>query len=128
MMQLRSKKSSYPLTWSLWGGRQEPGEKLVDTLLREIKEEMGSIPEILKIFPLHKYSSKDSEFEYHSFCCVVDNEFVPDLNQESAGYAWVEPGCWPKPLHGGARGFLLSKTFSNKLKAIINHIEKNNGS
>lgn len=124
MMQLRSKKSSYPLTWSLWGGRQEPGERLIDTLNRELVEEMGQVPEILKTYPLHKYSSRDSEFEYHSFCCVVKDEFMPELNQESAGYAWFEPGAWPKPLHSGARGFLLSKTFSNKLKSIISHTEK----
>lgn len=125
MMQLRSKQSSYPLTWSLWGGKQEPGERLIDTLHREIQEEMGNVPEILKIYPLHKYLSKDSEFEYHSFCCIVKNEFMPVLNKESAGYAWFTPGAWPRPLHNGAKGFLLSKTFSSKLDSIIKYTEKN---
>lgn len=124
LMQLRSKTCSYPLTWSLWGGKQERNERPVETLLREVREEMGSTPEILKIYPLHKYISKDGEFEYNSFCCVVDNEFVPVLNNESAGYAWIEPGLWPKPLHNGAKGFLLGRVFRNKLNALIAHTEK----
>ena len=124
LMQLRSRTCSYPLTWSLWGGKQERGERPVETLLREVSEEMGATPEILKIYPLHKYSSKDGEFEYNSFCCVVEEEFTPKLNSESAGYAWIEPGLWPKPLHNGAKGFLLSKTFKNKLNALIAHTEK----
>lgn len=85
---------------------------------------MGATPEIIKIYPLHKYSSKDGKFEYNSFCCIVDEEFTPVLNRESAGYAWIEPGVWPKPLHNGAKGFLLSKTFINKLNALIAHTEK----
>lgn len=121
LMQLRSVSSSYPLTWSLWGGKSEKDERPVETLLREIKEEMGNIPDILKIFPLHQYISRDQSFEYHSFCCVVEDEFIPVLNSESAGYAWVEPGRWPKPLHNGAKGFLLSKTFKTKLRSIIDH-------
>ena len=125
LIQLRSKRASYPLTWSLWGGKQEKNERPIETLLREIKEEMGNVPEIKKIYPLHKYSSKDGEFEYHSFCCLVDDEFIPELNTESAGYAWIEPGFWPRPLHNGAKGFLLSKTFKTKLSALVEYIEHN---
>jgi 8-oxo-dGTP pyrophosphatase MutT (NUDIX family) len=125
LMQLRSSNCSYPLTWSLWGGKSENNERPVETLLREIEEEMGETPEILKIYPLHKYISKDGSFEYNSFCCVVHDEFIPSLNKESAGYAWIEPNRWPKPLHNGARGFLLSKTFKNKLDALISHAGQN---
>jgi 8-oxo-dGTP pyrophosphatase MutT (NUDIX family) len=125
LMQLRSSNCSYPLTWSLWGGKSENNERPVETLLREIGEEMGEIPDILKIYPLHKYSSRDGSFEYNSFCCVVEDEFIPSLNIESAGYSWVEPNIWPRPLHNGAKGFLLSKTFKGKLNALISHVGQN---
>ena len=50
------------------------------------------------------YQSKDQNFYYYSFVYVVEEEFHHlNLNGESAGYAWVNIGNWPKPLHNGAK-------------------------
>ena len=35
------------------------------------------------------------------FFCSVENEFVPKLNDEHVGYAWIDSGTWPKPMHPG---------------------------
>ena len=43
----------------------------------------------------------------------VEKEFIPHLNTEHDGYAWVSFGNWPKPLHQGLR-----KTFQNKTNQI----------
>ena len=55
----------------------------------------------LKLVPLEKFTSADLAFEYHTWICVVDTEFVPRLNYEHLGYAWIDAGTWPKPMHPG---------------------------
>jgi len=122
LMQLRSHNSSFPLTWSLWGGKVEKDERPFQALQRELKEELGLVPEMIKVYPLHQYQSKDEYFVYETFCCLVNKEFVPTLNDESSGYCWVNVGFWPKPLHNGAKNLLYSKTFRHKLDAMIAYI------
>ena len=56
---------------------------------------------------------------YYSFVAVVDEEFIPTLNNESAGYAWVNIGQWPKPLHDGARVTLGRNKGTDKLSTIL---------
>ena len=43
---------------------------------------------------------------------------------ESAGYAWVKLGSWPKPLHRGAKLVLDKPDMVDKIKAIW---ERQNG-
>jgi hypothetical protein len=51
---------------------------------------------------------------------VVDKEFQPPkLNGESAGYAWVDIGQWPKPLHNGAKITLSKNGGTQKLHTIL---------
>jgi len=97
----------------------EEGETTKECLLREIKEEMGSIPRIKKIYPFDIYESNDKKFRYYSFVCIVDDEFIPVLNKESAGYAWLDLGCWPTPMHEGAKITLCNNASLDKLKTII---------
>ena len=77
-------------------------------LQREIKEEIGE-QKIKKTIPMETFISNDENFLYHTYLCVVEKEFIPALNTEHDGYAWVSFGNWPKPLHQGLR-----KTFQNK--------------
>jgi len=91
----------HPFNWGLPGGKCESGETLLTTIFRECEEELGSMPEYTKLVPLEKYTSKDSVFCYHTFFCIVDNEFVPRLNHEHVGYAWISSDTWPKPMHPG---------------------------
>jgi hypothetical protein len=43
----------------------------------------------------------NNAFVYHTFFCEVEEEFIPALNDEHVGYAWVTEGQYPKPLHPG---------------------------
>ena len=56
---------------------------------------------------------------YYSFVYVVDEEFIPTLNSESGGYAWVDIGAWPKPLHDGAKSTLGRNKGVSKLHTIL---------
>jgi 8-oxo-dGTP pyrophosphatase MutT (NUDIX family) len=96
-------------------GKETPYE----CLQRELSEEIGFVPELKKLNPLDVYQSKDKNFIYYSFCYVVDTEFLPILNDESCGYAWVNIGQWPKPLHDGARSTLGRNKGTDKLHTIL---------
>ena len=119
LLNLRSEEVSYPNTWSFWGGKIEKGELPLDALRRELKEEMGFVPPMEKLNPLDTYQSKDNGFKYYTYVIVTPKEFIPTLNDESNGYAWIKIGHYPKPLHNGARIILENKFNKKKIKQLV---------
>ena len=93
--------SKYPDTWGLAGGKVESDETLIAAVERECSEELGSMPDYQQLIPIEKFTSSDGGFEYHTFWCRVDHEFIPELNHEHVGYAWIHSGRLPRPLHPG---------------------------
>ena len=93
--------SKYSGTWGLVGGKIEANELTMQSLLREIEEELGGTIRDPKIIPIEKYTSDSGNFTYHTYITPVDNEFVPALNEEHRGYCWVSLEDYPKPLHPG---------------------------
>jgi len=91
----------HPSTWALPGGKLELNETLLGGMERECTEELGFFPDYQRLVPLEKFTSADGMFEYHTWVCVVDSEFVPVLNHEHLGWAWIDRGHWPRPLHPG---------------------------
>lgn len=119
LFNLRAPHKTHSMCWSLWGGMVEQNEQPKDALERELQEEMGFLPEIEKIYPFDVYQSRDNHFKYYSFVSIVREEFVPVLNRESCGYAWIDLGQWPKPLHQGARLSFCSTKSVDKIKMIL---------
>lgn len=115
----QSKRSD---VWGLVGGKNETEETPFKSLLREIKEEIGEL-EIKKTMPLETFVSTDSKFSFHTYLCIIPNEFIPLLNKEHDGYAWVSFGKWPKPLHQGLRNTLQNKLNLTKLETVFKVIE-----
>ena len=91
----------HPDTWGLPGGKVEKDETLMTTIYRECSEELGTMPEYVKLVPIEKFTSLDGKFSYHTFFCLVEREFLPILNEEHIGYSWISKGTWPRPLHPG---------------------------
>lgn len=120
LLQFRNSDKRHKHTWGFWGGIVEKGESPYDALVRELNEELGNFPEINKLNPIDVYQSKDKNFMYYSFVAVIEDEFIPKLNGESCGYAWVDIGQWPKPLHEGARVTLTRNDGKSKLETILN--------
>lgn len=98
---LLRQNGKFPGTWGLVGGKIERGESIIDGLKREIREEMGGEIKGAEIVPIEQYVSDNKKFVYHTFLIKVEEEFIPDLNQEHNGFCWVPLEHFPKPLHPG---------------------------
>lgn len=109
--------------WGLVGGKNETFETPWEGLKREIEEEIGFLPQIKKTLPLESFISEDSQFHFHTYLCIVNEEFIPKLNNEHDGYAWCSFTKWPKPLHHGLKNTLQSKVNLNKLKTVFDVID-----
>jgi len=120
LFQLRNSDKRHKNTWGFWGGMIDNGETPFECIQRELEEEIGFVPELQKLNPIDVYQSRNKNFMYYSFVAVVPSEFIPTLNDESAGYAWVDIGKWPKPLHDGARSTLGRNKGTDKLHTILN--------
>lgn len=110
--------TSYNNTWGLVGGKCEFNESVTDALRREINEEINY--EILdnKLIPLELFKSQDGKFEYHTFVCIVEEEFTPKLNHEHKGYCWCTIDSFPKPLHPGLWSSWSNKAIQKKLSTL----------
>jgi hypothetical protein len=55
---------------------------------------------------------------YHTFYSIVKSEFIPVLNNEHIGYAWVDGKTYPKPLHRGLFSTLNFDIIQEKIDII----------
>lgn len=114
---------SHTNTWGLVGGKVEGCETVTQALMREISEEVQFVPEIKKLIPIELFLSKDLNFEYHTFVCVIEEEFMPVLNEEHKGYCWCDLDCAPKPLHPGLYSSLSNECIQAKLATLRTVLE-----
>jgi len=105
-----------PGNWGIPGGKIEEGETLFDGMIRECQEELGYFPTNPKLIPIQKFNN--NTFTYHTFFCEVADEFVPILNEEHCGYAWVGDNQYPKPLHPGLFSTVNFDVVQDKLKTL----------
>ena len=102
-------------TWGLPGGKLESGETLLGGMERECVEELGSFPSYLRLIPLEKFTSADGVFSYHTWVFLIQDEFVPVLNHEHLGYAWLDRGYFPRPMHPGLWNTVNIEAVQNKI-------------
>src|SRR5210317_1878356 len=110
ILLIQKAEGKHKNTWGLVGGTNEDGETPWQGLQREIQEEIGALPEIVKTLPLETFVSNDNKFNFHTYLCVIDSEFVPTLSEEHKGWAWCTIEHCPKPLHQGLRSSFGNKT------------------
>ena len=110
-------------TWGLVGGTIITGETPWQGLQREITEEIGSMPAVIKTIPLETFVSNDKVFNFHTYLCVIENEFVPTLSAEHMGWTWSTIEWAPKPLHQGLRNSFSNKIIRTKLQTIVDLVE-----
>lgn len=109
--------------WGLVGGKIESNELVWQGLMREVEEEIGHVPEIIKSIPLEVYVSDDEHFNFQTYVCVVKEEFVPRLSAEHKGWAWCEIDSWPKPTHQGIKNTLTNRVIRAKIDTVFEFLD-----
>ena len=69
-----------------------------------------------RIVPIELYLSEDRGFEYGTYVCVVDHEF---LTLASKTICWADLDCLPKQLHMGLRTTLNNQVIRVKIETIL---------
>ena len=110
-------------TWGLVGGTNLQNENPWQGLQREVQEEIGSFPSVVKTIPLETFVSNDKVFNFHTYLCVIENEFIPILSSEHCAWAWANIDYAPKPLHQGLRNSFTNKTIRTKLQTVFDIVD-----
>ncbi len=116
---LQKREGKHAGCWGLVGGTNHQGESAWQGLTREITEELGFLPEIKKTLPLERFVSVDSCFNFHTYFCLVDSEFIPKLSNEHTAWGWFSLKNLPKPVHKGLDLSLRNKIIQNKIQTIL---------
>jgi 8-oxo-dGTP pyrophosphatase MutT (NUDIX family) len=111
-------RSDANYAWGVPGGKIEGDETLLEGLQRECMEEISYWPIDPKLIPIQKFVN--NSFTYHTFFCAVDEEFVPCLNDEHVGYAWIGHDQHPKPMHPGLFSTINIDIVKEKLEILTN--------
>jgi ADP-ribose pyrophosphatase YjhB (NUDIX family) len=123
VLLLQKSAGKHQGTWGLVGGTNIEGETAWQGLLREVQEEIGQVPKIIKTIPLETFVSGDRVFHFHTYLCVISDEFVPILSDEHMGWAWASLNHVPKPLHQGLKNSFTNKIIKTKLQTIFDMLE-----
>jgi 8-oxo-dGTP pyrophosphatase MutT (NUDIX family) len=123
ILLLQKSRGKHEGTWGLVGGTTVEGENPWQGLQREIVEEIGSLPDIKKTIPLETFVSNDAVFNFHTYLCVVDDEFVPVLSDEHTAWAWATIDQAPKPLHQGLRNSFSNRAMRTKLQTVFEVVD-----
>lgn len=69
-----------------------------------------------RILPIELYLSEDRGFEYGTYVCVVEQEF---LNSQARTICWADLDDLPKQLHNGLKATLNNQTIRIKIETIM---------
>jgi hypothetical protein len=69
-----------------------------------------------RILPIELYLSEDRGFEYGTYVCLVDQEF---LTLAASTMAWCQLDDLPKQLHTGLKNTLSNQIIRTKLDTIL---------
>jgi len=123
ILLLQKKEGKHAGRWGLVGGTNHSNESAWQGLCREINEELGVDPNIKKTLPLERFVSNDSMFKFHTYFCIVDEEFVPKLSNEHVAWGWFSLNSLPKPVHKGLDLSLRNRIIENKIQTILDIVD-----
>lgn len=74
-----------------------------------------------RLLPIELYLSEDRGFEYGTYVCLVDQEF---LTESTSTLCWAQLDYLPKQLHAGLKTTLNNQIIRTKIITIL-ELEKN---
>ena len=69
-----------------------------------------------KILPIELYLSKDKGFEYGTYICLVENEFLTNIVPT---VCWSDLDYLPKNVHVGLRSTLNNNLIRTKIETVL---------
>ena len=69
-----------------------------------------------KILPIELYLSKDKGFEYGTYICLVNDEF---LTQTVPTFCWADLDYLPKNVHVGLKSTLNNNLIRTKIETVL---------
>lgn len=85
------------------------------TLLEDVRDLLADYSQG-KLIPLELYLSEDKGFEYGTYICLVDQEF---LTTASNTICWSDIDNLPKQLHNGLKTTLNSSVIRTKIDTVL---------
>lgn len=85
------------------------------TLLDDAKDLFKTFKEG-RIIPIELYLSADKGFEYGTYVCIVDKEFIPEID---LSFAWCNLNQLPNNLHSGLKATLNNSIIRTKIDTIM---------
>jgi hypothetical protein len=85
------------------------------SLLEDVKPLLNNFS-VGKILPIELYLSEDRGFEYGTYVCLVDQEF---LTTSAATISWATLNHLPKQLHTGLKNTLSNTIIRTKIETIL---------
>jgi hypothetical protein len=86
------------------------------TILLEDAKELLTTYASGRLLPIELYLSEDRGFEYSTYVCLVNTEF---LTQASSTIAWCSLNELPKQLHTGLKTTLSNAIIKTKIETIL---------
>jgi hypothetical protein len=85
------------------------------TLLDDAEELLNSYSKG-RIVPIELYLSEDRGFEYGTYVCLVEQEFLTTANKT---IAWSDLDHLPKQLHNGLKATLNNTLIRTKIETVL---------
>jgi 8-oxo-dGTP pyrophosphatase MutT (NUDIX family) len=114
-----------PIVWSILTGKMDKkGETPLETIKREIEEEINLDPSFIK--GIRKVGVVKDNKIFHVFVGFVDEEFEPNLKlDENDGFGWYNESDLPSPMHKRwLDTFQLVKPILNLRESFIRHTKR----
>ena len=96
MLLRRSKKSTYPKTWTIVSGGIEKGEDVLDGIKRELKEDTNIDSKDIKFEFFEHQNQLIPYFDFYIGYC--NKEYECKLDHENMDWGWFSMDNLPKPL------------------------------
>jgi len=126
LLARRSHHVLQPGTWGTIGGAVDRGERPEETVVREVREELGIHVNTTDLHLCYVFRDTKSHFVYYNYTVLVTEEFQPVANWEVSEHAWVEFNQWPDPLHFGMQAWLQDPHGERTLRALVRQITDEN--